>query len=126
MAALLTDLFYFVRGLKSSIGQISRESYFCLSCNRKIRQREAYCREFAVEFPNGSSRNSNLEEWFASKETDEQMTWNEDKEFVVNDDDTRCQCNVERAATKTTTHHGASNYILLQIKNDGVAVCCVN
>lgn len=50
------------------------------------------------------------------------MTWNQDKEFVANNDETRCQCNVERAAVKTTTHHGVNNYILLQIKNDGVAV----
>ena len=75
-----------------------------------------------MQFPIGSSRNSNLEDWFASQNTDEQMTWNQDKEFVANNDETRCQCNVQRAAQKTTTHHGVNNYILLQIKNDGVAV----
>jgi hypothetical protein len=108
------------------LGLICRETYLCSECNKNIRQHEVYCREFAVQFPAKSSRQSNLLEWFASQSTDEEITWKADLEFKATDDEYLCQCNVERPVQKTTTFHGANNYILMQIKADEVGFCFVD
>jgi hypothetical protein len=112
--------------LKSSFGLICRETYLCSECDKIIRQHEAYCREFAVQFPAKSSRQSNLRGWFSSQSIDERMMWNLDPEFEETDDQYRCQCNVGRPVQKTTTFHRANNYILIQIKAYEVAFCFVD
>ena len=99
---------------------ICRETYLCFRCDKNIRQHEAYCREFAVQFPAKLSRQSNLRDWFATRSIDEEVEWIVDPEFKATDDEYLCQCNVKRPVQKTTTFHGANNYILMQIKADEV------